>query len=481
MGRARNAGRFPTSGRLRGPRRTGAVANTIFILSAADLETGGSRLKWCLTRRRISHLTLAVLGVAAGLLARPDLVHYLRWPQVQGLIASLAASGEKLPDFASASDWDTWIRQHDYEIRGRADRLVEDSISSLIVFGTSFTTEPRLASEQAAVTAAGELTAGARARIDAFIQALDSRDDERFQSVFEYLRRQRVTEEEVRAYLAGILRRSALERAQDANSRELAPLLKDYAAAETLRLLKTEGHAPARIRRVAVIAPSPDFSGGPDGYDFLPVQTTQPFSALEAALRLGLAQPGEVEVVAFGSHPFALAPLRAMAAKGRAGGRAVLELGRNAAAGWNKAAVNYWNQFGEIIAAVSVTAVGSSTPATTVPPGIRNLETRTITLKPQIAARVSVEDIDIVAQTAEVAPGAGFDLVVALDALTRHTRLEQALALESMAEMTNPGGIILVRGASPAAVPQELERLGLHSIAYSDREPGINIGAYRRR
>ncbi|MBZ5610781.1 MAG: hypothetical protein LAP38_21160 [Acidobacteriia bacterium] len=429
----------------------------------------------------MSRRALAGLAVAGCLLARPDLVRYLRWPQIQPLIRSLAASGEKLPEFASAPEWDTWIRQRDYEIRGRIGRLLEDSISGLIVFGTSFTKEPRLANEQAAVNAAGDLAPVARARIDEFIQALDSRDDERYRYVLDFLRRERVTEDELRAYLAGILRRSALERAQDPNSRELAPLLKDFAAAETLRLLKSEGHAPGRVRRVAVIAPTFNFSGGPDGYDFFPIQTTLPFSILEAALRLGLAEPGDVQVVAFDLHPFALAQMRALTAKARAGGRAVLELGRNTEAGWNSAAVSYWSHFGEIIAAVSVTASGTGAPPTPVPAGLRNLETRTLTLKPQLAARISVEDIDIVAQSAETTPGAGFDLVVALDAFSRYNRLEQSLALESISEMTNPGGIVLVRGASPAAVPRELERLGLHNVAYAERDPGINIGAYRRQ
>src|SRR5271156_2766118 len=139
-------------------------------------------------------------------------VHYLHWQKMQPVVASLTAAGEKLPEFGNASDWDIWLATRDLEIRSQAERGVEDSISALILFGTSFTSLPRIANANAAATAAGNLTPAANARIDAFIRALDERDDERFLTVLDFLRRRRVTEEELHAFLAGIVRRLALER-----------------------------------------------------------------------------------------------------------------------------------------------------------------------------------------------------------------------------------------------------------------------------
>src|SRR5579871_1565225 len=124
--------------------------------------------------------SLACILLLAGPLAiQAQGVRYLRWQQVQPLTASIAADGEKLPDFATATAWDTWIRQRDWELRGRTDQAVEDLISGWITFGTSFTTQPVLASRKDAVTPAGELTATARARVQDFIKGLDTRDDER--------------------------------------------------------------------------------------------------------------------------------------------------------------------------------------------------------------------------------------------------------------------------------------------------------------
>ena len=50
-----------------------------------------------------------------------------------------------------------------------------------------------------------------RARRDAFIKAVDQIDSDRFRMVIEFLRRQKVTEDELTAFLTGILLRFALE------------------------------------------------------------------------------------------------------------------------------------------------------------------------------------------------------------------------------------------------------------------------------
>jgi hypothetical protein len=414
---------------------------------------------------------LACLTLAASLDAQG--VRYLRWQQLQPLTATIAASGEKLPDFASPTAWDTWIRQRDWEVRARNDQAAEDLISRWIVFGSSFTTQPVLSSESDAVNAAGILTGVARARIDDFIKALDARDDERWRDVLEFLRRRRVTEEELPAFLGGILRRSALEYTSSGRSLEITPLLTDFAMSETLRILKSGGLAPAHVRRVAVIAPELDFSGAPDGYDFYPLQTIQPFAILEALERLELGRASDVQLSLIELNPFALAHLRAMMAKIRSAGRYVLQLPLNTAAGWNAAAMSYWNRFGELI--------GSPAEAVPIPAGLNHVNVRAIAVKPQAGAHISVNDLDVVAQTVDAAPGQAFDIVVGLNSLAGYDRMEQSLALASIAEMTNPGAIVLLSGASPAIVPEELERLGSHRIVYSERGIGVQIDVYRRR
>ena len=398
-------------------------------------------------------------------------VRYLRWQQIQPLTASITTAGEKLPDFPTALAWDNWIRQRDWEVRGRTDQSVEDLISSWIVFGTSFTTQPVVMSQKDAVNAAGDLTAVSKARIGDFIKGLDTRDDERWRDVLEFLRRLRVTEEEVPAYLGGIVRRSALDRANSART-ETSPLLMNFAVSETLRALKSSGSAPVHVRRVAVIAPELDFSGGPDGYDFYPLQTVQPLAILEAVERLDLARASDVQVSLIDMNPFVVSHLRALAAKIRSG-RYVVQLPLNTTSGWNAEAISYWNRFGELI--------GTPADPAPVPSTVHHVNMRAITVKPQAGARITASDLDIVAQSIDAAPGQGFDVVVALNALGEYDRVEQSFALANITEMMNPGSVLLISGASPVSIPPDLEALGSHRIVYSERGLGIDIAVYRRR
>ncbi|HLH00157.1 MAG TPA: hypothetical protein VKX49_27865 [Bryobacteraceae bacterium] len=399
-------------------------------------------------------------------------VRYLRWQQIQPLTVNIANTGERMPDFGSAGAWDTWIRQRDWELRGRTDQAVEDLISGWITFGTSFTTQPVLASRKDAVTPPGELTATARARVQDFIKGLDTRDDERWHDVFQFVTRLRVTEEELPAFLGGILRRSALDHASMLSSTEVAPLLTDFAVSETMRALKNSGAMPPHVRRVAVVGPELDFYGGPDGYDFYPLQAVQPFAIMEALQRLDLVHAGEVQLTAMDMNPFVLSHLRALAAKVRTG-HYVLQLPLNTAAGWNAEGMSYWSRFGELIA--------SPAEPVPVPAGLHHVNVRAVAVKPQAGARISVNDLDIVAQAVESAPGQAFDVVVALKKLAEYDRVEQSLALASIAEMMNPGAVLLVSGASPLSVPPELQPLGAHRIVYSERGLGIEITCYRRK
>jgi hypothetical protein len=417
---------------------------------------------------------LISLPLTAWILARPGPIRFLRWQNMQLVVAGLIAAGEKFPEFPSAAEWDAWIRGRDLEIRGRAERSVEDSISAWILAG-SYTSHPRIATEKEAVTATGDLTPAARARIDAFIQALDERDDERFKSILEFLKHRRITEEELRPFLGGIVRRLALDKARDQRMRENTTadvLAVNLAAEETLRKLKNDHAAPARIRRIAVIGAGLDFAGTREHYDFHPPQVLTPFAVLEAALRQGLAQAGEAQVTVFELSSFALAHLKGIGAKAQSSSRYVLQLPRKRSGGWNGAMVSYWNHFGESI---------GTTAAAAVPAELPDVDMRAVAVKPQIAARVSVEEMDVVAQTAEVPGGQGFDLVVAVNFFSDYNRVEQTLALASIAQMTNAGGIFLANGMAAAYIPQELESLGTHWVSYTDGGSRSEIAIYRRR
>src|ERR1035438_6167863 len=258
------------------------------------------------------------LVMSAWILAGSNPVRFLRLTDVQSLTLSLGAGAEKPADFTDATDWDNWIRERDTVIRGRIDHGIEDSLSELILFGTSFPAPPKLAAAADAVNAAGDLTANARARLDAFIQAVDQLDSERFRIVLEYLRRQCITQDELPAFLSGIVRRFALEEAglkkkqarADVGVSPETSLLINYAIEETLRALKSSRALPAHIQRIAVIGPGLDLAGDPDVNDFCPPQSIQPFAVLEAVLRLGAATPTEVQLTAVDFNPLVVSHLR---------------------------------------------------------------------------------------------------------------------------------------------------------------------------
>jgi hypothetical protein len=442
---------------------------------------------------------LVSLGAVVCLVAQTEAARYLRWVEIEPLLPLFAAAGDKLPNLADASQWDAWIRQRDREVRSRIDRGVEDSISNLIVFGTSFTTLPRLASPEAAIDAAGDLTPVARRRVDAFVQAIRTLDTERFRFVREFMRG-RVTGDKISAFVAGNLRRFAQEQSdyqralQAANSsgdagrtafvrstlfesRGLSvdtSLLPNYAIEDTLRVMKQKAALPSRIRTIAVIGPGLDFTDKRDGYDFYPLQTIQPFAVMETVLRLGLAKPDELRVVAFDLNPAVLAHVKRLSERAKTGQPYTLQLPRDPAAGWNEAVTNYWRRFGEFIGA-------PANPLPT-PAGLRGLELRAVAVKPQFAARLSAADLNIVAQTIDPPPEQGFDLVVATNILVYYSRFEQALAMTSVVKMMNSGGIFLSNTVLPAQRPDGLGFLGRRTVAYSAAGAyGDDVVVYRRQ
>ena len=327
-----------------------------------------------------------VFGFVAGLAFGRTSGRYIRWNEIQPLLAGIPASADKPLEVTDSKQWDGWIRLRDAQIRGGVDRGIEDSISMLILLGTSFSTQPPLTNPAEAVNAAGALTPAARARMEAFISGLDQIDDERFRSMLQFLRRQQISQEELRPYLSGNLRRAALEWSHHPRLRPSS--LGVSGIEQTLRALVGSGKAPGRIRRIAVIGPgfNPEFD--PETYNL--------FAGLEAALTSGLAKQGDVELTVFDVNPWFLSHVRADA--GKAGSR--------------------------------------------------------------YGARIHAEDLNIVAQTVDSAPGQGFDLVVAVTALAAYNRLDQTLVMANVARMIATGGVFLANDLATVTTSPEFEAVG---------------------
>ena len=429
-------------------------------------------------------------------------VRYLRLEEVQETLRLNADSGLPGSEIQESIAWDTWIRARDAEVRGRIDRGVEDSISNLILYGTSFTTLPRVPSVEYATSESGQLTSATTARIHALAIAVpNSPRNERVRFVRDFLARKGIAKDSVESFFTQNLRRFITEQAayqkklKDAeNAADTAEvylargtlfqtrglsvdtsLLPNFAIEETLHAMLSKGAlVPGSMHRVAVIGPGLDFTDKRDGYDFYPLQTLQPFAVLEAVVRLGLGKADDVQVVCLDLNSAVITHLAKLAELGRAGQPYTVQLPRDPQAEWSPAAVTYWKSFGELLA--------SPVKPLPVPDALSGVVAQAVAIRPQYAAHMQVYDANIVAQTLDLPPGQGFDLVVATNVLVYYDRFQQALAMANIARMLNPAGIFLANNVLPAQHTNDLEYLGRRTTAFTPSGAyGDDVVVYRRR
>src|SRR6266851_6111133 len=247
-------------------------------------------------RARRFALTCLVLALfACAVHSETDqVVRFLRFADVEETLELFADAGLSTVEVTDSAGWNAWVRRRDTEVRARVDQGVEDSISNLILYGTSYTNLPRLESAESAASETGELTASARARVHALAAALPSGErNERLRFVNEFLARKGIPRESVETKLQENLLRliaeqrayqeklKASEEANDQAAKLLArgtlfqdrglsadtSLLPNYALEDTLKtMLKKGAIQPGTMHRVLVIGPGLDFTDKRDGY-----------------------------------------------------------------------------------------------------------------------------------------------------------------------------------------------------------------------
>lgn len=429
-------------------------------------------------------------------------VRYLRFEEVHETLRLNADSGIPGSDITESATWDAWIRARDAEVRGRIDRGIEDSISNLILYGTSFTSLARVESVERATSDSGELTPATIARIHALAATLYSAGrNERVRFVRDFLARQKIAKtSEVQFFTENLQRFIAEQAAYQKKLQEAAAeadpsavylargtlfetrglsvdtsLLPNFAIEETLRAMVRKGVlAPDSMRRIAVIGPGLDFTDKRDGYDFYPLQTLQPFAVLEAVARLKLGKAEDLRVVSLDLNSAVLAHVEKLAERGRAGQSYNLQLPRDPKAEWSPEAISYWNHFGEVL--------GSPTKALPVPATLGGVVARAVVIRPQYAAQMKAYDVNIVAQTLDFPAGQGFDLVIATNVLVYYDRFQQALAMANIARMLNPGGIFLANNVLPAQHTNDLDYLGRRTTSFTPSGAyGDDVVVYRRK
>jgi hypothetical protein len=453
-------------------------------------------------------LATALLGVTAPFFLDKNQVYaaqevrILRFEDVAETLGQFRDSGREETKITEAAVWEEWIRARDTEVRGRIDRGVEDSISNLILFGTSFTKLARMESAESAVSDATNLTFAAKARVHALVVSLAANGhNERIDFVRDFLKRKGIAADLTESFLSQNLGRLATEQrlyqeklkeageTGDKSAVLLArgtlyqerglsidtSLLPNFALEDTLRvMLQKNAIKPRTMRRILIVGPGLDFTDKRDGFDFYPRQTIQPFAMLEAVARLGLGQAEEISVVTADLNPAVNAHVAALALRGRKGQAYTVQLPRQVSAEWSDQAVDYWKHFGEIL--------GTPVKPLPVPTSLQDVTMRAVALRPAFAARFKGYDLNVVTQTMDIPEGQGFDLVVATNVLVYYDLFQQALAMSSIAHMMNPGGIFLANHALPSLHPKGLEYLGGRSVKYTPSGAyGDDVVVYRKR
>jgi len=429
-------------------------------------------------------------------------VWYLCFAEVAETLRMFADSGIPGSDIADSGAWDRWIRGQDAQVRARIAQGVEDSISNLILYGTSYTSLPRMESPESAVAEGGKVSEAAQERVHALVAAVEAATpNERIRIVRDFLKRKGIAGDGMQRFLTANLQRFAAE--QRAYQKKLVEagksgdveevlstrgtlyqtrglsadtsLMANYALEDTLRELSAKGLlAEGSIRRIAVIGPGLDFTNKHNGYDFYPLQTIQPFAVMETALRLKLGKPDEIEVVTLDLNPGVNAHVARLVREARAGHAYTVQLPKDTTADWPPGAAEYWERFGEIL--------GTQAKPIPVPQALGEVTLRAVAIAPRYALRVTPMDLNIVAQRMDLEQGRAFDLVIATNILVYYDRFQQALAMASIARMMNSGGIFLSNDALSAHHVKSLEFVDRHTVAFATRGPyGDNVLAYRRR
>jgi len=408
-----------------------------------------------------------------------------------------SATADSLPKL-----WPEWVRRTDARIRDRLARGDVDSLINLLMFGSSFTTQPRLTARRieqivakGGPSAGSELDAITAARMSDFLNAARQPGaNERFAYVRRALASSGYTLDtpagitRARTYLLAELSRVLKE--IDANTRTIeearqtqiagaefaersrlyrsrglssdTSLPPNFALEEALKNMQQAGRLSQRIRRVAIVGPGLDFTDKQEGYDFYPEQTLQPFAVADSLMRMGLSDRADLRIVALDLNPRVHAHLAVLHSRSTAGNPYVLQLPIAANEEWNADFLRYWQHFGD--------QIGRPVEAIRAPASVEAVKTRAVAVRPDISAAISDADVNIVVQQLPLPAEERFDLIVATNVFVYYDDFEKALALLNVDSMLRPGGVLLSNNALVDWPSSRVKWVGNSSVRYSDQQ-----------
>lgn len=446
---------------------------------------------------------------------------YLSYNDAQ---STLQALSETLPVELKTQDakqlpavWTEWVKKSDQDIRTRLAQGDEDSIINLLLFGTTFTKQPRATPRQIEEinrqtgnpALAGErINEIMQARLNDFILVLSQPSKEErvsFAQEFLFARngfrlnttegQQKAKEFLVRAFVrvlqesenytriiqqarlldasAGFAERSKLYRNRGLSSD--TSLRPNFAIDEAMKELQAKGLIKAgSVKRVAIVGPGLDFTDKQDGYDFYPQQTIQPFAVFDSLLRSGLAKTTDLQITTLDLSPKVNDHIARARAKGLKSQPYILQLPLYTQEGWKPEFVSYWEKFGN--------QIGTQTKPVAIPAHVSDLKLRAVSVRPIFAAKITPFDTNIVLQHLQLAETEKFDLIIGTNIFVYYDDFQQSLAMVNMAKMLRAGGVLLSNNALLELPASKMKSSGYTKVVYSDKpDDGDFIVWYQRQ
>jgi hypothetical protein len=411
--------------------------------------------------------------------------------------------------------WRAWSQREDKAIRARLRQGDLDSMVNLLLYGTSFTKQPRIKVENLTeASRAGTL----RSRVEDLVAGVRSPgDNERLSFLNVLLRSQGIDTSDPGAtgvfiynnLLRVIQEMETLAKRGEEAKRLIHPnvdqpyvdqpdaapdpaaifswrsgLLRDrgvsldtsifpnFSIEQALRDLKNRGVLrEGQVARVAVIGPGLDFSDKNEAfsYDYYPQQTLQPFALYDSLLRLGLARANGVSMSIFDISSRVIDHIQRARGRARMNTGYVIQVPRAAADPWPADLKAYWHLLGD--------RVGAEVAPIRPPEKFQALETRAVRIRPDVVLMCQPVDLNIVLERISLAEADRFDLVVGTNIFIYYDAFERSLALENAGAMLKHGGLLLTNDRLPEVPGGSMRQAGLTDVQYNHDA----VGWYRKQ
>src|SRR6185295_8536416 len=167
-------------------------------------------------------------------------------------------------------------------------------------------------------------------------------------------------------------------------------VLSCFAVEQALVAMKESGSLLGNsIRRVAIVGPGLDIIDKEAAFDAYPPQTFQAFALVDSLNRLGLNDPGGLQVTTFDVNARVNEHLNAAKRRAQTGGTYGLTIVRDRDDSWSEPFLKFWERLGD---AIRVEA------SDTAPSEQGNLLVRTIQVQPAVVTATTALDLNIVVQ-----------------------------------------------------------------------------------